>query len=111
MAKRRRMNRWTVQLGRELDELHRQDPEAYEIGYALTHDFVRVQNGHWQKMEGGQGDKLLRRASPELDARARRMFRAILALLTTEFEQGPPSSPPPAPARAPPSPRRWRRRR
>jgi hypothetical protein len=115
MVKRRTLNRWTAQLGAELDALARSDSAAYEIAYALVQDFVRVQNGHWNTMEGGQGQTLHDRASPALQKRAVAMFGRILRLTTSEFEQGAVSEPPPRPGPTKASPgkpgkRRWRRK-
>lgn len=102
MVRRRRLNRSTAQLRTALDALGRSDPAAYDIAYALVHDYVSVQNGHTRSMDGGQGQRLHGRASPELQRRAVAMFGIILRLTTTEFEQDP------VPPR---KPRRWRRRR
>lgn len=102
MVKRRRMNRWTSALGRQLDALRRADPDGYDLGYLLFHDFLRVQNGHWQSMKGGPGQRAFDRASPGLQQRGKDMFRTLILLMTTEFEQDEPS-PPPQPS--PPSPR------
>lgn len=119
MVKRRRMNRSTAELRAQLDVLREGDPDGYDLGYLLLHDFLRVQNGHWKSMKGGPAERAFDRASPGLQERGRQMFRILASIMTTEFEQDQPSPPqrpaspsPRAPATKKATKRRyWRRKK